>query len=188
MYFDLGGHRFPETTEMENKIKELDQRFDLVMIQDYFEESLILLQDLLCFSDEDLIVFKVNQRKKKPIEKNKQFNASQIKNLSKLQYADVKLYDYFLKKHKLAVENFGLQKMQKRVIELKKLKKKLFDECVAEELTTFDDRFKFKTYCRDTNVYVKKENSSEICELLTLHFTPLQINLEQQMKRNKIKN
>jgi len=33
----------------------MDKRFDLVMITDRFEESIILMRDLLCMSEDDVI-------------------------------------------------------------------------------------------------------------------------------------
>ena len=42
--------------------RELDRQFDLVLILEYFDESLILLQNLMCWSTEDLVYLKQNER------------------------------------------------------------------------------------------------------------------------------
>ena len=36
-------------------IEKIDARFDLVMITDRFEESIILMKEMLCMSDDDVI-------------------------------------------------------------------------------------------------------------------------------------
>ena len=43
----------------------MDSDFDLVMVAERFEESLVLLSHLLCWSYEDLISLNVNSRIKK---------------------------------------------------------------------------------------------------------------------------
>ena len=42
--------------------RELDRQFDLVLILEHFDESLILLQNLMCWSTEDLVYLKQNER------------------------------------------------------------------------------------------------------------------------------
>ena len=44
-------------------IEEMDKIFDLVMITDRFEESIVLLRDLLCMSDEDVIYLALKVRR-----------------------------------------------------------------------------------------------------------------------------
>jgi len=41
----------------------MDKIFDLVMITDRFEESIVLLRDLLCMSDEDVIYLALKVRR-----------------------------------------------------------------------------------------------------------------------------
>ena len=45
-----------------DSFRELDAQFDLVMILERFEESLILLQELMCWPTEDLVYLKHNER------------------------------------------------------------------------------------------------------------------------------
>ena len=42
--------------------RELDAQFDLVMILERFDESLVLLQDLMCWPTEDIVYLKQNER------------------------------------------------------------------------------------------------------------------------------
>ena len=56
MAYDLGFNNSDPTPEYVNQaISVMDKRFDLVMITDRFEESIILMRDLLCMSEEDVI-------------------------------------------------------------------------------------------------------------------------------------
>jgi galactosylceramide sulfotransferase len=41
----------------------MDKIFDLVMITDRFEESIVLLRDLLCMNDEDVIYLALKVRR-----------------------------------------------------------------------------------------------------------------------------
>ena len=56
MAFDLGFNNTDPTPEYTAAaIQKMDKRFDLVMITDRFEESIILMRDLLCMSEDDVI-------------------------------------------------------------------------------------------------------------------------------------
>lgn len=44
-------------------ITKLDSKFDLVMITDRFEESIILMKEILCMSDEDVIYLALKVRR-----------------------------------------------------------------------------------------------------------------------------
>ncbi|CAL4133255.1 unnamed protein product, partial [Meganyctiphanes norvegica] len=62
MLFDLG---YPDTidkTYIYQILKELEQTFQLVMISDRLDESLILLRHLLCWEIDDVITFTKNAR------------------------------------------------------------------------------------------------------------------------------
>ena len=43
----------------------LDREFDLVMIMDYFDESVVLLKRLVCWELDDILYFKSNERQDK---------------------------------------------------------------------------------------------------------------------------
>ena len=47
-------------TAVDNKIAEMDDTFGLVMIAERWDESVILLRDLLCWDYSDVINFKLN--------------------------------------------------------------------------------------------------------------------------------
>ena len=64
MSFDLGlAYKFHQNvTAINNYIAFLDKEFDLVMITDYFDESVVLLKRLLSWELDDILYFKSNER------------------------------------------------------------------------------------------------------------------------------
>ena len=74
MMFDLGLslRYFQNYTAVTDYIKFLNKEFDLVMIMDYFDESLVLLKRLLGWDIEDILYVKVNKR----LDKEKAFHLS----------------------------------------------------------------------------------------------------------------
>jgi len=63
---DLGYNRqslYNHTSSLEKFIQEMERSFHLVMISERFEESMVLLADLLCWPLEKVASFKVNVRK-----------------------------------------------------------------------------------------------------------------------------
>ncbi|KAH7931740.1 hypothetical protein HPB49_026102 [Dermacentor silvarum] len=68
MSFDLGLEpaQFGNTSAVRRFIKELDATFDLVMVAERMNESLVLLKDLFCWDTDDVVVFKLNARQVSP--------------------------------------------------------------------------------------------------------------------------
>ena len=73
-------------------IDKMEEEFDLVMIADYFDESLILLKRLLCWEFQDIVYFKLRTKKKK-INLEKEVE----NNILTWNRADAILYDHFNK-------------------------------------------------------------------------------------------
>lgn len=62
MMFDMGFEEkyFYDHKRISSYIEELDSIFSLVMVAERMDESLILLKNLLCWTIDDIIVFKVH--------------------------------------------------------------------------------------------------------------------------------
>ena len=73
-------------------IDKMEREFDLVMLTDYFDESLILLKRLLCWEFEDIVYFKLRSRKKKIT-----FEKEVENNILTWNRADATLFDHFNK-------------------------------------------------------------------------------------------
>lgn len=91
MTFHLGlSYRyFQNYTAVKNYIKFLNKEFDLVMIMDYFDESLVLLKRLLCWEIDDILYVKLNERKDN--EKATRLSGSVQDNIRRWNKADVLL-------------------------------------------------------------------------------------------------
>ncbi|TRY69196.1 hypothetical protein TCAL_16512 [Tigriopus californicus] len=65
--WDLGmmGPDLEDSRVIEAKIQSMDQEFDLVMINEFMDESLVLLANLLCLPLSTMSGLKMNQRKSK---------------------------------------------------------------------------------------------------------------------------
>ena len=67
MSFDLGlAYKFHQNAAaINNYIAFLNKEFDLVMVMDYFNESVVLLKRLVCWELDDILYFKSNERQDK---------------------------------------------------------------------------------------------------------------------------
>ena len=95
MMFDLGLSQkyFQNYTAVTKYINFLNKEFDLVMIMDYFDESLILLKRLLCWEIDDIFHVKVNERLDK---ERASYLSDRVKeNIKRWNKADVLLFAFF---------------------------------------------------------------------------------------------
>ena len=109
MSFDLGlAYKFYQNvTAINNYIAFLDKEFELVMITDYFDESVVLLKRLLCWELDDILYFKSNERqdKERAVGLSDQVKA----NIKRWNTADELLFQYFNQTfwHKIEMEGKG---------------------------------------------------------------------------------
>jgi galactosylceramide sulfotransferase/galactose-3-O-sulfotransferase 3 len=139
MSFDLGldPYYFENLNIIKSFIKKLDKYFNLVMIAERMDESLILLRHLLCWSIDNVIVFKHNVRYRSD-SSTIQFNQLVKNKLRLFNRADQMLYNHFYKKFELQVEKFGYERMKHEVEILKEETHKLYVKCVDKELLLSD--------------------------------------------------
>jgi len=112
-------------------INTIDSQFHLVMIIDRLEESLIHLQNLLCWTLDDMIVFR-----------HKIQNAHVLHNVSidlkqkirSFNNADELLYKHFDAKLNRQTEAFGKTEMEKQIISLQHATNLMYDKCVEKEV------------------------------------------------------
>ncbi|CAG0913553.1 unnamed protein product [Notodromas monacha] len=95
MLFDLGfkPEDFDDDCKVMAKIIEVDRSFDLVLLVERFEESIVLMKHLLCWDWEDVAYFQLNSRKSSSAMPEKIRNA-----LSDWLKSDEMLYVYFREK------------------------------------------------------------------------------------------
>lgn len=114
----------PRITE---NIRELDRYFDLVLIAEHFEESLILLKDKLCWSMEDILYFKLNARKSSSVsELSPELRAKALE----WNGADWRLYQFFNATLWAKVERYGRERMKREVEELRRRNAEMEEICI----------------------------------------------------------
>lgn len=125
-------------------IQNLSHHLDYVLLTEYFDESLILLKDLLCWTLEDILYFKLNIRKKSSVSK-----LSPELRAKALQWngADWKLYQHFNATFWDRVEAFGRDRMERELKELRRSNDKMKSICIedgdaVEAKNIQDGRFK----------------------------------------------
>lgn len=94
MFFDLGlrPRYYDNRTLILKEIEKIDKEFFLVMIMEYFDESLVLMKRELCWDLEDIVYVKQNQRHDKKREK---LTPSLKAMIERWNGADVLLYRHF---------------------------------------------------------------------------------------------
>lgn len=170
MLFDLGYPDDLSVIELRRAIENLDKRFDLVMVSEYMDESLILLRHLLCWSLHDVVVFTKNARRQ---EVKPMLNPRTLHALRELNSADVLLYNHFLARHHQTVFAFGVQRMADEVAALKSLRDEYYEDCGAREVLGRDLSLKFKEYSGLVSGYVTSNNSDQNCLMLSMPELPL---------------
>lgn len=141
--FDFGFDNNMEADDprvMKN-IHNLSKQFHLVLIAEYFEESLILLKDMLCWTMEDILFFKLNARKSSSVSRLTPESRAKA-----LQWngADWKLYQHFNATFWSRVDMYGRERMKQEVNELKRRNAEMKDICIeggnAVEAQNIQDR------------------------------------------------
>lgn len=127
----------PGDASVSKFIATLDEWFDLVLIADYFDESLILLKDLMCWSLSDIVYLKQNARSQESVET---LSPTEKKLIMEWNWADTKLYQYFNRTLWKKIDAYGREKMNREVKELQQRNKDLADDCIGRTLNHGDGR------------------------------------------------
>ena len=128
--FGIPKQKFKDLEFIDAKIKEIDDNFDLILIQERFDESMILLKDLLCWDNTDLLHLKLNRAPNK----KSRITEEARKSLSAYLEADIRLYDYFYKKFEQKVQAFGENRLHAETLKLKEEIKYAKDVCGVKEV------------------------------------------------------
>ncbi|XP_022079368.1 galactosylceramide sulfotransferase-like [Acanthaster planci] len=132
MLYDFGVPtiKFDDTDFIEEAIQLIDKQFSLILIAEYFEESLILLRDALCWRTEDMVVFKMNTRKKTAVDTLGTDLQSKIRTWNS---GDTLLYDHFNKTLWHKIEQYGTERMAREVKELRALTESYYKLCIKTD-------------------------------------------------------
>ena len=107
--FGLNSAHFDNAIAIKEKIDEIDSTFDLVLLTEKFEESIILLKDLLCWDYSDMTSLLLNAHN--PRTKSK-ISAIARQELQHWMHADYQLYNHFKAKFDAKLGSFSHDRMQ----------------------------------------------------------------------------
>ena len=107
--FGLNSAHFDNAIAIKEKIDEIDSTFDLVLLKEKFDESIILLKDLLCWDYSDVTSLTLNAHD--PKTKSKLSGIARQK-LQHWMHADYQLYNHFKAKFETKLDSFGHDRMQ----------------------------------------------------------------------------
>ncbi|XP_077866889.1 galactosylceramide sulfotransferase-like [Saccoglossus kowalevskii] len=152
--FDLGlslNQTFDDKIVKE-KIQSLNNEMDLVLITEYFDESLLILRDLLCWSVDDILYISSGVRRPST---RRNLTASVKQKILERSKSDLYLYHHF--------ERVLLKKIQKyggcfehNLREFRKLQNEVLEMCTENKMTK-------KQTNNNIDRPVLKKNSSEFC-------------------------
>ncbi|KAM4040646.1 galactose-3-O-sulfotransferase 2-like [Anomaloglossus baeobatrachus] len=129
--FDLGFEHNGSPEQSVLAWHAMDNIFDLVLITEYYDVSLILLKDALCWSFEDVLSFPLNSRSnstKKTLTLETQEKVKLWNNL------DWEMYVYFNNSFWKRVQTFGVERMEHEVKELKRMRTLMSEKCLEDKV------------------------------------------------------
>lgn len=133
MFFDFGYSTAQDMTaeRMSHILEALNNTFDLVMVAERYDESLVLLKDLMCWTADDVAYLSLNFRSNKS--KTIKLSKEARENLLQLSYPDVEIYKFFLQVFEKKVEAFGHSRMEKELAAIQEANKRLTEMCVVDK-------------------------------------------------------
>ncbi|KAJ8039370.1 Galactose-3-O-sulfotransferase 3 [Holothuria leucospilota] len=169
-FFDLGvsdKEHFRNTTFTRQIIEQVDKEFDLVLITEYFDESLILLKRMMCWRFEDILYIP----KKLSVEKEvTSFSPEEEKTIRAASAGDVMLYDYFNRTLWRKIKEYG-PNFDGDLRHFRQLNKRIIKNCVDfNSVQTMGMAFNYELH-----------NNSVLCQNLNRDIAPYTFLLAEQV-------
>ncbi|KAJ7324954.1 hypothetical protein JRQ81_017974 [Phrynocephalus forsythii] len=133
MWFDFGydNNAVYDEIYVQSVIQDIEHNFDLILIADYFDESMILLKNILCWDLDDVVYFKLNARSLDSVQTMSPESKEKTKEWCAL---DWELYKHFNNTFWNTIqERMDLKTFYKEVDLLQKRQKELMEICLLEE-------------------------------------------------------
>ncbi|XP_036393169.1 galactose-3-O-sulfotransferase 2 [Megalops cyprinoides] len=130
--FDFGFNNTAVDIERQTSlsVSMIEQNFHLILISEYFDESMILLKNALCWSLDDVVSFKLNSRSNRTRHELSPETMEKIKEWNSL---DWRIYLHFNATFWRKVEEMvGLENMRQEVARLQDRQKQLMKTCIRE--------------------------------------------------------
>jgi len=188
MLWDAGlpANMMDNITAVRAKIEEMDSGFHLVMLAERFDESMILLKDLLCWDYRDVVNFKLNARKE-----SKKISLSSEARAALREYlaADYLLYDHFKAKFEALIDSFGLARMSRELSVLRKANSRMQSMCSVQ--ATDNDKLELgenKLWGNGVVAYTADYNAHPDCRFFSLSELNFIDELRVVQSRRSLKN
>uniref|UniRef100_A0A8C8R6H2 Galactose-3-O-sulfotransferase 2 n=1 Tax=Pelusios castaneus TaxID=367368 RepID=A0A8C8R6H2_9SAUR len=142
MWFDFGYDNNAVDTEdyFQSVIAEIEQAFHLILLTDYFDESMVLLKNTLCWDLDDVVYFKLNSRSEDSIQEMTPESKEKVKEWCSL---DWKLYQHFNRTFWRRIEEtIGLEKLAQEVNLLRMRQEELMELCLLDPKPVDKSRIK----------------------------------------------
>ena len=105
-------------------IRSIERDFDLVLLTEHFDESLVLLKKVLCWTFNDLVYFKQNVRtRRKPVSAK---NAERIRHWNS---GDLKLYKHFNETLWRKIREYGPVQFERDLTEFREKNRQITEQC-----------------------------------------------------------
>ena len=128
-----------ESKRITEAIQELDRYFDLVVIYELYEESLILLKELLCLTWGEIVQAGVHRNiRSKEQKKYFQLSESQKNELRRMSYLDTAVHNYFTKRLRERISHYGVERMAKDVQMFRQKVEEWTVYCASRDVTKAD--------------------------------------------------
>ncbi|XP_063221822.1 galactosylceramide sulfotransferase-like isoform X2 [Bacillus rossius redtenbacheri] len=133
MAWDLGTevYGFHNEELLQSLIRHVESHFDLVMIAEYMEASLVLLKELMCWTLDDVTFFTLNARS---AAQRANLTAWERRRVAEINSADAALYGHFLQLFRRRAREFGARRMREEVDALLRRNAELYERCVQAVL------------------------------------------------------
>uniref|UniRef100_A0A672H958 Galactose-3-O-sulfotransferase 2 n=1 Tax=Salarias fasciatus TaxID=181472 RepID=A0A672H958_SALFA len=130
--FGFGNTATADTPDLETIVNKviagIERDFHLILITEYFEESMILLKHALCWSLEDVVSFKVNSR---TAQSHSSISLTAPEKIKRWNVLDWRIYEHFNATFWNKVRSqVGEEQMKLEVFQLKQLQVKLTSSCL----------------------------------------------------------
>ena len=132
--FDMGislTHGYTDCA-IKDFIAKMDRLFDIVLITEMFEESLVVLKTKFNWKTKDIMYLRHNVQLNNTKEFGKRLSENQLSNINDFNRADRMLYDHFVKKmhtHIFDLKQMGIN-VTDEVLKLRKVNTAIYSNCV----------------------------------------------------------
>ncbi|CAH1781044.1 unnamed protein product [Owenia fusiformis] len=174
--FGLTDHQTKNLDFVRDSLKQFESDFDLVMLVEHFDESLILLRNSLNCDLRDLIPLKSSYVSR---DKGPELTTQQKQNILEWNAGDKILYDHFNKTFWRKVEQYGFDRMSEDVAKLQELARTVKEFChaIGKTIGTYDSKL-------ELNVRLETQR----CELYNADILHLEHFVRSRMTKSGIYN